>query len=384
MIAVLPRAGWILAGVALVAASARAQSGSRNGTIAIPDSLFQPIRLPPVTSFGYPPNEIYIPRFIDLIRGRQFDSLDLAYDRLAADVRRDVRNEMRFADAFDAADRDDSTLLAGLDAWVAAKPRSAHARVARARYHFATAWRRRGKDYIRDTAPENLRGMGEYARRAMDDIRAGLQIDSTHLIAYAIGIGVMQIAGSHDEALRLVNRGLAMHPGSYLLPRLFISMLWPRWGGTEELMAQFAERAAEDSALNPRLVALRGAVHENRANDSSLAGNYAGAVRELNKALAYGPERAYLRARGIAYFRLGAYEYAFNDLRYALIERSQDEEVLEYYGRTLVELAARANASIRPTILARAIETLTLAAYLDPSNERSRAALTRARRMAGQ
>lgn len=383
MIAVLPRAGWILACVALAAAPGHAQSGA-DGAFAIDDSLFQPIRLPPVLSFGYPPNEIYVPRFIELIRRRQFDSLDLAFDRLAADVRRDVRNEMRFADAFDAADRDDSTLLASIDAWIAAKPRSAHARVARARYHLATAWRRRGKAYIRDTPAENLRGMEEYARRALDDVRAGLQLDSTHLIAYDIGISVMQIAGSHDAALQLMSRGESMHPGSYLLPRAFIAMLWPRWGGSEELMVQFAERAAQDSGRNPRLVTLRGAVYENRASDSSLAGNYAGAVRELNKAVAYGPDRVYLAARGIAYFRLGAYEYAFNDLRHALIERSQDTEVLEYYGRTLVELAARANPSIRPTILARATETLNLAVYLDPSNERTRTALARVRRMAGQ
>jgi tetratricopeptide (TPR) repeat protein len=363
----------------LIAASGGAQSGG----ISIPDSMFQPIRLPETASFGYPPNETYLPRFIELIRKRQFDSLDTIYDGLEADVQRDVRNERRFGDAFDATDRNEPALLAALDAWIVAKPRSAHARVARARYHYAAAWRRRGNAYIKDTPPERLKGMAESAEAAMRDVVAGLLLDSTHLVAHEIGIGVMKLAGAHDRAFQLMVHGVTVHPGSYLLPGTFASMLWPRWGGTEEILMQFGERAAQDSAKNPRLVTLRGVVYENRANDSSLARNYAGAVRELNKALAYGPEIRYLRARGIAYFRLQAYEYAFHDLRTVMIERSQDKEVLDYYGSTLVELASRARPAIRPTILRRATEVLRLAVYLDPSNDHARAALDRATSMSG-
>jgi len=380
---------FLAAATAVVASSGIAQSGAaqsngRDGALTIDDSLFLPIRLPETMAFGYPPNEIFLPRIIELVRQRQFDSLDTMFDGLAADVRRDVRNELRFGTAFDAARRNDPALLADIDAWIAARPASAHARVARATYHLAASWRRRGGAYIRDTPPGNIRGMQESAKKAIEDVAAGLRIDSTHLVAYEIGIAVMQLAGSHEDAYRLMVRGLSMHRGSYGLPRSFIVMLWPRWGGTEELMMQVAEQAAKDSALNPRLVTLRGAIYENRANDSSLANNYAGAVRELNKAVAYGPERDYIADRGKAYYRLGAYEFAFHDLRAVMMEISQDEDVLDYYGRTLIELATRARPAIRPTILDRAIEVLTLATYLDPSKPTSRTALGRARRMAGK
>jgi len=364
------------------AASGGAQS-STTASIAIADSLFQSIQLPPALAFGYPPNDIHKPRIVEMIRRREFDALDAVYGALQADVARDVKHEMRFADAFEAVHRDEPTLLASISAWVTARPRSAHARVARASYQFAAAWRRRGTAYVADTPEENIRGMTELAQRAVDDVVAALQIDSTHLIAYEVAIGVTKLAGSHELAAQLMTRGLAIHRGSYDLRRAFITMLWPRWGGSENAMVAFAEQAARDSALNPRLATLRGAVYENRANDSSLARNYAGAVRELNKAVAFGPERMYVRGRGEAYFRLGAYEYAFADLRFALIERSQDRVTLEYYGRTLVELATRARQAIRPTILSRAIEVLELAAYLDPPNVRVRNALVRAREMAG-
>ena len=384
MSTVRTRGVWPVVAAALIASPIAAQSNGDGSAVTLADSLFQPIHSPQLISFDYPPNDIFLPRIIELMKRRQFDSLDTMFGELAADLRRDVRNEVRFGDAFEAAERNDPALLASLDAWIAARPSSAHARVARARYHLATAWRRRGRAYIRDTPAENLVAMDESAKKAWEDLAAGLKIDSTHMIAYTTAIDVMQLMGSHEVAIQLMARGLSFYPGSYALPKTFVGMLWPRWGGTEELMARFAERAVQDSARNPRLVTLRGAVFQTRANDSALVGNYAGAVRELNRALAYGPERHYLRDRGKAYFRLGAYEYAFNDLRTVIIERSQDKEALDYYGRTLVQLATRARPEIRPTILDRAMEVLQLAVYLDPSNTGARSALDRATRMAGK
>ena len=352
--------------------------------IAIADSFFRPIMLPATTAYGYPANGIFVPQIHDLTRRRDFGALDAMFGALAADVAQDVKNETRFMDAFDAFSRDEPALLESIDAWIAARPRSAHARVARANYHFATAWRRRGTRHVPDTPPENLSGMREFSEKALVDINAALERDSTHLVAYRLLIGVTRLFGQHDVASQALVRGLSFHRGSYLLYRSFIVMLWPRWGGSEEAMVTFGSRAAGDAGDNPRLATLRGAVHESRANDSTSDGNHAGAVRELNKALAFGPERHYLIERGTAYFRLGAYQFAFHDLRAAVMEQSQNKDALEYYGRTLVEIAAVARPAIRGTILDRAIETLTLAAYLDPANARVKTALDRAREMAGK
>ena len=353
-------------------------------TIGIADSLFQPITLPPTISFGYPANTIFQPQVHELTRKRDFDGLEAVFAQLAAEVATDVKNEIRYGDAFDAYSRNEPALLTAIDAWITARPRSAHARVARAQYLFAAAWRRRGTGTIADTPEENLQGMNDFSKRAITDVTGALDRDSTHLVAYEILIDITQLSGQHEVAYQALRRALSMHPGSYRLHSSFLHMLWPRWGGTEQALIDFSQRAAQEERINPRLATLRGAVHENRANDSSLAGNEAGAVREMNKALAFGPERTYLLRRGKAYFRLGAYEYAFNDLRTAVLEQSQSGDALEYYGRTLVELATRARPLIRPVILDRAIENLTLAAYLAPGNTRVTAALARARQLAGK
>ena len=376
-----------LALAAVGAVGVRSESAAQQPatqSITLPDSVFQPIRLPPTLSFGYPANGIFAPQIHDLTRRRDFNALEAMFGELASDVARDVKNETRFLDAFEAFNRDEPALLASIDAWIAARPRSAHARVARANYHFATAWRRRGQAYVVDTPAENLAGMREFSEKALVDVNAALERDSTHLIAYQVLIGVTQLFGQHDVASRALVRGVSFHRGSYVLYRGFVAMLWPRWGGSEDVMIKFGDRAAGDAGDNPRLATLRGAVHESRAYDSTLAGNHAGAVRELNKALAFGPELHYLVDRGRAYFRLGAYQYAFNDLRLAVMEQSQNREALEFYGRTLVEIAVAARPAIRPTILDRAIETLTLAAYLEPANAAVKTALDRARELAAK
>lgn len=351
---------------------------------AIPDSLFQPIVLPQELVFGYPPNAIHLPQIVEMARERDFGGLDAMLQAIEADVRRDVTHEARFRDAFESFDRDDSALVIALDAWIAARPASAHARVARARYYIAAAWRRRGTAHVRDMPPDTLHAVEGLAKRAVDDATAALKMDSTHLVAYEIAIDAAQLLGSREEAREAMRRGLAIHRGSYNLYRALMLSLWPRWGGSERLMIQLADEAARNADLNQRLVTLRGAVHEARAFDSTLAGNHAGAIRELNRAVLHGPERNYLALRGQAYFELGAYQYAFSDLRAALIDRSQDKRALAFYGRTLVELADDARPAIRPAILARAIEVLALAVYLDPANTAVSDALGRARRMGGE
>src|SRR5688572_4668331 len=207
----------LVTGVASGAARVAGAQGSGQPSVAIPDSLFQPITLPPTISFGYPANTIFVPQIHDLARRRDFDALDAMFSQLAADVKGDVKNETRFADAFGAFDRDEPALLQSIDAWVAARPQSAHALVARASYHFATAWRRRGTQYIRDTPQANIRGMEEFARRTATDVNAALQRDSTHLVAYRILIGVTRLFSAHDLAVQALTRGLSMHRGSYLL-----------------------------------------------------------------------------------------------------------------------------------------------------------------------
>jgi len=363
------RALLIVALIAAAPISAQKPSAPPERQVfVIDDPLFRPLTFPAVLPFGYPPNTIHKPTVLGYFKNRQFDSLEILLGGLRRDVVRDPRYEDRLFAALRVLDSDDPELLASIDAWIKTKPRSAHAHVARAHYHLYAAWRARGVRYIRDTPPERVVRMEMFAKLALLDIDAGLAIDSTYLPAFDAAIRVLQIYGSNEDAAAAARRGLSFHPGSYELHNDFMQVLKPRWGGSYELMAEFAELAARSTFINPRLATLRGAISEDLAFDLSRSNKYEEELAELTKALAYGPDWRYLLARGVVYYYLKQYDKALNDLHDSLIQYPESAETLKYYGGALLELSVTVAPSIRGTVLDRATEALRLAAYLSPGD----------------
>lgn len=372
-----------LLGMMLVAAVGRAQSlGERaqplpeRGVLVLPESLFKPLVQPAVLPFGYPSNEVHKPEILDLIWKRRFDDLETRIGSLRRAVAGDARHETRLFTLYNTLDRDDTTMLASLDAWIDARPRSANAASARAIYHFWAAWRARGKKYIVNTTVAQLRAMSEKAELALQDGLTALDLDSTDLIAYYTILGLAQLGGSQDGSYAFLQRGLAAHPGSYILRSMHMGSLTPRWGGSYAAMAAFAEESQRESRRNPRLVTLRGRVLFEQAftlvhpfpQDSLQPPNYPAAIDSLTKALQYGPSFEVYLDRGIAYYTLRDYVRAFLDLREAVLLNPQDVEAVTWYGQALVQLASRLDLSIQGSALDRTIEALHLSAYLAPDD----------------
>ncbi len=371
---------FCLALFAVIASSAQSQGSARGAAPpALPDSLFKPLTAPALLPFGYPANDTHKPTILEFIRTRRFEELEALLRALHRAVGEDIRHEMRLFTAFEAVKRNDAPLLAGIDAWIEARPQSADAIVARAAYNLAAAWRARGYKYIRDTPESRLRGMGDRLDLTVRDARAALAIDSTHLIAYDILLEVIQLGGSPEIGVQILQRGLAVHPASYLLRASFMQSLKPRWGGSYELMRAFADASVKDSARNPRMVTLRGEALQEQAftliaplpEDSLIRPDHRAAIDSLTRALEYGPAQDVFLERGEAYSALGDHVRAFLDYREALILNPQSHQILAAYGNTLVQIAHRTSRPIRGSMLDRAAEALALAVYLDPADRTS-------------
>ena len=358
---------------------AESQPRARADAPTLPDSLFRPLTAPALLPFGYPANDTHKPTILEFIRTRRFEELEGLLSALHQAVREDIRHEMRLVTAFEAVKRNDERLLSNINTWIETRPGSADALVARATYNLAAAWRTRGYKYVRDTPESRLRGMGARLELTVEDARAALAIDSTHLIAYDILLEVIQLGGAHGIGVQILQRGLAVHPASYLLRASFMETLKPRWGGSYELMGAFAEASAKDSARNPRMVTLRGSALQEQAftliaplpEDSLLPRDYRSAIDSLTRALEYGPAHDVFLDRGEAYSRLGDHVRAFLDYRQALILNPQRTEILAAYGNTLVHIASRTTRPIRGSMIDRAAEALALAVYLDPTDRTS-------------
>lgn len=357
----------------------QAQSPARAAQPSLPDSLFKPITSPALLPFGYPANDTHKPTILEFIRTRRFEELEGLLSALHQAVREDIRHEMRLFTAFEAVKRNDAQLLSNINAWIEARPQSADAIVARATYNLAAAWRTRGFKYVKDTPESRMRGMGARLELTVEDARAALAIDSTHLIAYDILLEVIQLGGAHGIGVQILQRGLAVHPASYLLRASFMETLKPRWGGSYELMQAFAEASAKDSARNPRMVTLRGSALQEQAftlivplpEDSLRPRDPRSAIDSLTRALEYGPAHDVFLDRGEAYSRLGDHVRAFLDYREALILNPQRTEILAAYGNALIQIASRTTRPIRGSMIDRAAEALALAVYLDPTDRTS-------------
>ncbi len=124
-----------------------------------------------------------------------------------------------------------------------------------------------------------------------------------------------------------------------MLSRLHMGTLEPRWGGSYAEMREFADAIASDSAVNPRLVTLRGAVLQDEARELSLAATtlepwtvspkpWPSARTPYSRTIEASPTtgRETTRAR-------------FSTCAVPCWPRPQDSETLRYYGLTLGDLA---------------------------------------------
>ena len=134
-------------------------------------------------------------------------------------------------------------------------------------------------------------------------------------------------------------------------------------------MEAFAEAAARDSAMNPRLVNLRGAVHLHEGELLSLQDDEAAALQQYNLAIAISPEREFLLARGELYLEVKDYTRALGDLRGTLLLRPQGVDALKAHARTLYHIAERSRPGGRMQVLEMVIEEMTLLRAIVPNDE---------------
>lgn len=334
----------------------------------IDDSIFRPLRVPETDPFGYPANPVDRPRLAAILLRRDYAALERMLDRTYLQVLQDVRYEYHLVDAFHALGLPGAEIGVRMDEWVARHPRSAHARLARARHHAARAWEARGGAWISETPPERIAAMQAAAAQAVEDLRAGQQLDPAHLVGFTTRLELLRMGGTVPRARAVLNEGLRAYPASYLLRDAYMAGLEPRWGGSLREMRRFGRESARLRARNPRLAALEGAVHAYVGEQHRRGKRFAAALREYDRAIAFGPEADFLRGRGRTWLLAEDFVRAHADLEAALQQRPQGPEGLELHGRALTGIARGLPPAIQGTALRRAEADFRLLAAVEPGS----------------
>jgi tetratricopeptide (TPR) repeat protein len=188
------------------------------------------------------------------------------------------------------------------DNWVKLFPDNWQSRIARANYFYAMGWKSRGHKYARDTSPEQFRMMERYFDQSLKDIVRALQLNKKLLYAYSIYIGIQKNYSNDAYNIDAIDQVLTMYPESYKIREIFMTDLFPRWGGSHKKMFSFAKESEKYSSKNPLLRVLMGYIYYDKGRYAEEGENFKLAEECYCNALKFGECWNFLNLRASLYY----------------------------------------------------------------------------------
>lgn len=172
---------------------------------------------------------------------RDYKALEQSYKRFLDLYARNEMTEEELSAKFDTFEKTPG-LEPRYDEWIKAFPASYSARLARGIYRAAAAWEKRGNSLAHNTSDSQFRGFEETLDDARSDLLLSLDLYARpvesyrYLIRVSKGLGLDNERDLLDAALKLDSK--AWHPRFE-----YMDSIAPKWGGDEDLMAEFFEES---------------------------------------------------------------------------------------------------------------------------------------------
>jgi tetratricopeptide (TPR) repeat protein len=276
---------------------------------------------------------------IQELRDRKFQALDTQLNSYQKGFEQNVLEEGNLSLAFDAFSFTDATLGPVLDEWVKSEPDSYPAHLARAKYLLALGWQARGAQNADKTSDEQFSEMKRLFVESANEAVAAIKLNPKASIAYAAIINAANGVSDSKTMESVYAAGIKNVPLSLSIRTTVMSALRPRWGGSYEAMAKFAEDAQQYAAQNPRLESLKGFADEDKGDLALGTGDRNKAIRFYNQALDKGGDFALAyTGRGSAYDEIHRFDDALEDLSRANRLRPQEPKTLESLAYLYVHL----------------------------------------------
>jgi tetratricopeptide (TPR) repeat protein len=324
----------------------------------------------PIVPAPPPPQSITLEDLLalhDALLSDDFSQLDARMAWNVDSARADPGYEIRYGAASNVFSVADPRLRPHLDAWVAAEPQSAIARLARAAHSVAMGDAARGTKFASETSEEQFGTMRAWYRIALDDLARARAIDPTNVMLSWLRLHLATHVMGPEARRAILDEGLRSVPGSLMLRGKYAFALRPRWGGSIEEMEAFADESDAASQVNPRFRVLRGIIPYDSAEALSSAKDYDGAIAMYSNALMYGEWWWYRTERGDAYRRARRYEEAIADFDTALAQMPALTEARVSRGVVRARLAAQRGGAEGEELLRLARLDVCIAAELDPT-----------------
>ena len=206
--------------------------------------------------------------------------------------------------------------------------------------HFSwRGWHTRGPAPADETASQQFDKMQRYFAQSTDDTKTALKIRPRLSIAYAVLLG--EARGMNDEKLhaQLQTEALQRIPASFVIREEVMESMYPRWGGNQEMMEDFAQKSQALVKENPFMHWLLGFVDMDEGDTLGIHGEFDGSIAASTRAIHKGGDYSgFYFSRGESYGLSGAYAQALEDFDRANELRPQDPELLIRRAATLGHL----------------------------------------------
>ena len=187
---------------------------------------------------------------VALLRDKKFAAIeDTLKDREARTLKGEFRDQSlyRLTKFADSAEPELEPLM---NEWVRNNPASFMALMVRANFHLAVGWKKRGNKFSNATSQDQFDAMNESFKKAGSDLAASSKLAPVSVLPYS---GLINIAGSmaqsNDKIQDVLLRANKIDPQNYVVRKMAIWRLSPRWGGSFDALDKIIEQA-KSSKLN--------------------------------------------------------------------------------------------------------------------------------------
>jgi tetratricopeptide (TPR) repeat protein len=260
-------------------------------------------------------------RIIELLLNHRYTELETVLGNLETKFANDPVYEQALLAAYKSFGEEtnlpDETFLKAFDEWIALT-QSYKAYTAKGMFNSSIGFRARGRQYTSEVTPEQWAKAEKFWRAGFKDLAESIKINSQQVPVYLQMIRILMAGGDNDNAKKLTVNALSKLPQSYYLRTTMLFYLQPKWGNTFEEADKLVKEAQQYTHLNPILWSLQGTVTSHKAYQCDLNEDYPCAVKLYDKALKYGDKCDWLSMQAYAYFKLGQYQPAIDNMNKVL------------------------------------------------------------------
>lgn len=268
-----------------------------------------------------------------LLQDHKFEILDKEFDKLQKEYENDPNKEIVLSQAFQSFENSDTLLEKDIALWIKQHPDSNYAHLASALYHFHIGWLCRGYRWRSETREKQFAKMKAYFRKAKEEMLYVIEKNPKQTVAYTSLLDLLATEGQKEEYRRYLKEALHHNPLSFLIRRMHLIMLQPKWGGSLEEIKAFMKETEKLYPQNSLLKKQEG-FYEFAQGEKILSvknrdkSTYRRSLPYFTQAIEKNPYHTYLERRADIYYYLKEYPKALTDYQQALRDDSQSKTAL--------------------------------------------------------